>query len=165
MIVFDLICDDSHRFEAWFRSSADYDHQKTGGLLECPFCGSISVKKALMAPNVATKSNRKSDHAPDVKGQSGLPPAEPSQMPAKSDDKAPQVTTQHVHALMQSVTKHVEENFDNVGDNFSEEARRIHYGEADERGIYGNATAKDVKDLVDEGIDILPLPGKTRTDA
>lgn len=135
MIKFALACDRDHSFEAWFRDSADFDTQQKRGLLECPLCGSAKVGKSLMAPSVSTGR--------------------------KKDDMA-LANTQAMQAemleAMRKMARHVKQNAENVGDKFAEEARKIHYGEADERGIYGKATISDVEALADEGINFLPLP-------
>jgi hypothetical protein len=141
MIRYSLICDKEHGFDGWFGSSDDFDKQVKRGLVECPMCGSIKVSKALMTPGVPAKSNRKNDPEP-VKA-----------LHAPADPK--------LQAMMQMVRKlreQVEANADYVGDRFAEEARRIHYGEEDPRGIYGEATLQDAVELHEEGIDVLPLP-------
>lgn len=135
MIKFSLACDLDHSFEAWFRDSADFDTQKKRGLLECPLCGSAKVGKSLMAPSVSTGR--------------------------KKDDRA-LANTQAMQAemleAMRKMARHVKQNAENVGDKFAEEARKIHYGETDARGIYGKATNDDVAALAEEGIEFLPLP-------
>lgn len=133
---YQLRCADDHEFEGWFRSSADYDAQAKKGLLECPVCGSDEVSKAIMAPAVAT--------------------AEAKQDRAVRMHKMRQFFTQ--------VRKHVETNADYVGDKFADEARAIHYGDAEERQIYGEATMADARDLMDEGIPVLPLPPEDQTE-
>ena len=141
MIRYSLICDKEHEFDGWFASSEAFDKQVRRGLVECPACGSIKVGKALMTPGVPVKSNRKTDAEP-VKA-----------LHAPADPK--------VQAMMEMVRKlreHVETNADYVGDRFVEEARRMHYGEKDPRGIYGEATLEDAVELHEEGIDVLPLP-------
>lgn len=135
MIKFSLACDLDHSFEAWFCDSADFDTQQKRGLLECPLCGSAKVGKSLMAPSVSTGR--------------------------KKDDRA-LANTQAMQAemleAMRKMARHVKQNAENVGDKFAEEARKIHYGETDARGIYGKATNDDVAALAEEGIEFLPLP-------
>lgn len=135
MIKFSLACQEDHSFEAWFRDSADFDTQHKRGLLECPICGSAKVGKTLMAPSVST--GRKKDAVAVATGN---------------------VLQAELLAAMRKMAKHVKENADNVGDQFAEEARKIHYGEADPRGIYGKATTAEVEALADEGIDFMPVP-------
>jgi len=141
MIVYRLRCKNDHEFEGWFKSSKAYDSQSKSGSLECPTCATTNVTKAIMAPNIATK------------GESKL-------LPAKKEGSVIKDTDGAAFAKMAgAISDYVEKNFDYVGENFPEEARRIHYGEADERGIYGEASSDETRALIDEGIDIAPLPG------
>lgn len=173
MIAFDLICPDEHRFEAWFKSGAAFDQQKAAGLLECPFCGSTDIKKAIMAPNVAAKGNSRSEICPSQKTR-------PSQAVHKRGIQGPDVNAavapqtdqaslaelrSEILELGKKIMQQVEKNCDNVGDAFPEEARKIHYGEAQERGIYGKASPQEAQKLQDEGIDLVPLPVLPKTDA
>lgn len=136
MIAYSLVCPDSHAFEGWFRNSADYDEQSGRGLLACPVCGSANVTKAIMAPAVKNSITK-------AKGAS-----EPAPRPD------PQAVRQYVAGLR----KFVEENADYVGRKFPEEARKIHYGEAEERHIYGESTLNEARELIEEGVKIAPLP-------
>lgn len=140
MIVYRLRCKNDHEFEGWFKSSKAYDSQSKSGSLECPTCATTNVTKAIMAPNIATK------------GESKLLPAKKGSVIKDMDGAA-------FAKMAVAVSDYVEKNFDYVGEKFPEEARRIHYGEADERGIYGEASGDETKALIDEGIDIAPLPG------
>jgi hypothetical protein len=133
MIRYALVCDLEHGFEGWFGSSADYDDQHARGLLECPVCGSRAVRKQIMAPALAGAKHAARDEA------SG--PNRAMMMEA-----------------MGAIRRHVEENFDDVGDTFAREARAIHEGKAEQRGIYGQATSKEVRDLVEDGVPVAPLP-------
>lgn len=133
MIKYQLRCDDEHEFEGWFRDSADYDHQAEAGLIDCPLCGSVSVRKAVMAPAIAKKGG------------------------VATGKRA--AFLREMSAAAHRARDYVEKNFDYVGEKFPEEARKIHYGETDPRGIYGEASGKDVKELVDEGVSLAPLPG------
>jgi hypothetical protein len=134
MIKYALACDQGHAFEGWFSNSADYDGQVERGLLNCPLCGSSGVAKQIMAPTVA-----------GTKAQRSAPAVEP---------KAQEMM---MEALGQ-VRQYVEDNFDDVGDAFAKEARAIHEGESENRGIYGQATPTEVKALTEDGIRIAPLP-------
>ncbi len=136
MIKYALSCDRHHEFEGWFGSSSDYDDQARRGLLECPACGSKAVSKQIMAPAVAGTKAQKSG--------AGLPARMRGVM----------------MEAMGKVRAHVEENFDYVGDAFAREARDIHEGRSEERGIYGEATPVEVKALVDDGVPVAPLPPK-----
>jgi hypothetical protein len=138
MIRYDLICDKGHEFDAWFSDSAAYDTQRKRGFVECSVCGSIKVEKQLMRPNVGAKSSKKNDSRPMVGG---------------TDPRM-----QQMMSMMREFRAHVEKNAENVGDKFAEEARKIHYKESEERGIYGNATPDEARGLIEEGIEVHPLP-------
>lgn len=137
MIRYALLCAQEHEFDGWFPSSAGFEAQAASGEVSCPVCGSAEVRKALMAPGLGrgTKKGAKSNEIPV------------SPEPA-----------QKLNMMMLALRKHVEENCDYVGDKFAEEARRIHYGEADQREIYGEATLDEARDLIDEGVEVAPLP-------
>lgn len=142
MIRYQLQCEAHHKFEGWFSNSADYDSQADKGLLECPVCASRKIEKALMAPALA-KSTALS-------------------MSSAKEEKLASIH-QDITEAVQKAKTYVEKNFDNVGKDFPEEARKIHYGEAKKRGIYGQAKAKEVRELIDEGIEVAPLPEVTKT--
>jgi hypothetical protein len=135
MIKYALQCEHGHAFEGWFSTSADYDDQRGRHLVECPLCASPEISKQIMAPAVAGTRSREVD-AP-----------------------TPQMR-QMMMAAMGEVRRHVEENFDYVGDTFAREARDIHEGKSEERGIYGEATPVEVKALAADGIRVAPLPPK-----
>jgi hypothetical protein len=135
MIRYALVCEHGHDFEGWFGASSDYDEQYERGLLECPVCGSKAVSKAIMAPAVA-----------GTKAQGGPPGP-----PVLSDPGAREM-------MMQAVRRHVEDNFDYVGDAFASEARAIHEGRSEDRGIYGEASGREVKKLIEDGVPVAPLP-------
>ena len=139
MIVFDLHCEHGHRFEGWFGSSEDYDKQRERGLVECPACGSNEISKSLMAPGVS--GTKKSTDASVPVTQMASP-----QLPAEMVEQ------------LREIKKHVEANSENVGDRFPEEARKIHYGETEARGIYGKASIEEATNLVEEGVNVLPIP-------
>jgi len=137
MIRYALICDHSHEFEGWFGASADFDDQQARGLIDCPVCSSKAVRKAIMSPAVAGTKTR-------------------------SQDQSPAQTDAQNHAVMMEamgrIRQHVEDNFDDVGDAFATEARAIHEGRSEDRGIYGQATSQEVRELVEDGVPIAPLP-------
>ncbi len=134
MIRFSLVCDRGHDFEAWFRSGDDFEAQSKRGLVSCPSCHSAKVEKALMAPSVSTGRKK-----------------EKLALAASAEQK------KIAEAVVQ-LTRKMRENADYVGDKFAEEARKIHFGEADARGIYGEATAEEAKALAEDGVEFLPLP-------
>ena len=135
MIVFDLRCEaGGHVFEGWFGSTGDYEDQKGRGLVACPLCGDVRVGKAVMAPRVGAKGNQ----GPDV-------PADPQAMKA-------------MLAAMANAQKEMLEKSSYVGERFADEARAIHLGESAARSIHGKATPAETKSLLDEGIEVSPLP-------
>jgi hypothetical protein len=166
MIRFRLQCPDEHAFDA-FANGAAFDTQAKRGLIACAVCGSTKIEKALMAPNVGTKSNKKPDKAAKrrkVAPEAATPESEATQVVAANsaaltgDDAKRAAIAQELVNLMRKVRAEVEAKSDYVGRNFAEEARKIHYDEAPNRGIYGEASRDDVVALLDEGIDIMPLP-------
>jgi hypothetical protein len=128
MIRYALICDHEHEFEAWFRNSSDYDEQAASGLVECPLCASTAVRKAVMAPNVASPKRRKET---------------PQKMMMEMAGK---------------VRAHIRDNFDYVGDDFAREARAMHEGDIPHRDIYGETTPEEAKALAEDGVPCAPLP-------
>ena len=146
MIVYQLRCSNGHEFEAWFRDSGTYDKQAKGGDIACPQCGDVHVCKALMAPNISPSRKRA--------------PVSPEESD-RAERRAREVAEKILEAVG-NIRSHVEKNFDNVGNEFAEEAKRIHYGESEERGIYGNATDEEVDELDDEGIEFYRLPNTGR---
>lgn len=140
MIRYDLICDQGHDFDGWFRDSAAFDAQAERGLVACAVCGSEKISKQLMAPGIPAKANRKSE-APRKLVAGPVDPRMAQMM-----------------QVMRDMRRHVEENSEYVGDKFAEEARKIHYDEAEKRGIHGEATAGEAKALIEEGIEVHPLP-------
>lgn len=143
MIVFDLHCDQGHRFEGWFGSSDDYEAQRKRGFVECPECGSKTVGKAPMAPAVGAKGNRgDAETAPKPAQLSNAP------MPPEVENAIKQLAKAQAKALESSTW---------VGDKFADEARSQHYGEKDEAPIHGKATRKEAEDLASEGISVAPI--------
>ena len=130
MILFTLRCSSDHEFEAWFRDGDAYEAQQQAGEIACPHCGDAQVEKAPMAPNIGRSR--------EVKG----PTVSPAQM----------------RAMLTALRQQVEQNCDYVGERFAEEARRIHYGEADPHGIYGEATTEESQALTEEGIEFGQIP-------
>ncbi len=143
MILYQLQCDSEHQFEAWFKDSQTYDKQAKRNLLTCPICGSTKVGKALMAPRI----NKSRNVSPSIAGDS---------VPAKGVNVSPQ--NEELRKKLKELRAEIEKNCDYVGDQFAEEARKIHYGEADAKNIYGEASLEDAKELVDEGVDFTPIP-------
>ncbi|MBS9722411.1 DUF1178 family protein [Tianweitania sp. BSSL-BM11] len=134
MISYSLHCAEGHDFEAWFRNADDYDAQAQRGLVTCPTCGSAKVNKALMAPAVSTAKRRETLAL------------------AAGAEQAKMI------AQLQELARKVRSSAENVGDKFAEEARKIHFGETQARGIYGEATLEEAKSLAEDGVGFLPLP-------
>ena len=166
MIVFDLNCTSGHQFEVWFRSTNDFDVQMKRREVECPICGDVNLKKAPMAPNIGAKSNQTNDagtqseqsHVGEEKIQNDDDMGEfVDQYSVGLSSLPPELQTE-LETVLVKVQQHVEDNCDYVGENFAEEARRIHYGETESRGIYGEATEVESEELLEEGIDLVALP-------
>lgn len=134
MIRFSLGCEHSHEFEGWFRNNEDFETQQKRGFVECPVCGSHKVDKALMAPAVSTgRKKEKMALAMNAQQRAAM-------------------------AQLKALSEKMRENSDYVGDKFAEEARKIHFGEADPRGIYGEATPEEARDLIEDGVEFMPIP-------
>jgi hypothetical protein len=146
MIKYALQCENGHGFDSWFPSSASYETQRRRGLVDCPACGSIKVGKQIMAPSVSLKSGGTD---PDVGSDSELP----NQAVVMLGEEAARL-----RAMIREMHDHVTANTEDVGSRFADEARKIHYGEVEERAIRGKATFDDAQALHDEGIGFLPLP-------
>jgi hypothetical protein len=134
VIRFSVACDHGHVFEAWFRNNDDYETQQKRGLVECPECGSSAVSKALMAPAISTSRRQ-------AKIALAMGEAQKQAM-----------------AELKALTQKMRENAENVGDKFAEEARKIHFGEVEARGIYGEATPEEAKSLAEDGVSFMPIP-------
>lgn len=154
MIHYMLTCEAEHGFEGWFRSSADFEEQAASGRIACPVCESRAVSRGLMAPAVRSARAEAERAEPPQATPEEKPAAPAGAVPMMLADPAHRAVLQALRELREAVVK----NADYVGDRFAEEARKIHYGEADHRGIYGEATLEDAKALADEGIEIQPLP-------
>lgn len=148
MILYRLRCNDDHEFEGWFRNADAFDAQRGAGTLECPVCGSVDVGKALMAPNISSAKGREVT----VPVPAAQPPAEVRAMHPLAKQAA------EMKRQLRALRQVVEENCDYVGPRFAEEARKIHYGEVDARGIYGESTPEESERLKDEGIEFGSVP-------
>lgn len=166
MIKYTLVCNAAHDFEGWFRNSDDFEMQCSRKLVVCPVCGSTDVRKGLMAPAVSTSRKREAHSA--VAGTEIRADAGEDKKPARADAQAApmqpsallslDVRQKEIVEALRLVRARIIENSENVGANFAEEARKIHYGEAEERSIYGQTTPQDAETLLEEGIAVLPLP-------
>ena len=158
MITFDLECRSAgHRFEGWFGSSDDYQRQQERGLVSCPQCGSVDVIKAPMAPNVARKGNQLSP--PVASGPVAPIPATPTSAPAQAMSKGaiPPEALKMMQAMAKMQARALEQS-NWVGDRFAAESRAMHYGESEPQAIHGQATAREAIELLEEGIEVAPLP-------
>lgn len=134
MIRFSLVCERDHEFDGWFRNSDDFDMQKKRGFVACPVCNSAKVEKALMAPAVST---------------------------GKKQEKIALAVGEEQKKMLQQfheLGRKLREGAENVGGKFADEARKIHFGETEARGIYGEASPDEVKGLLDDGVEFMPLP-------
>lgn len=134
MISFSIVCENDHDFEAWFRNGDDFDAQRRRKLIACPACGSTKVEKALMAPAVSTGRRK--------------------------ETMALAIGTEQRKAMakLKELTEKLKQGADYVGDKFADEARKIHFGETEARGIYGEATVDEARSLHEDGVEFLPLP-------
>jgi hypothetical protein len=150
MIRYTLACDKGHRFESWFADSAAYDKQAKRKLVTCPQCGSAKVDKTIMAPQIATSKKRPKAEAPAPATAENTQENSPVAMISPQE--------QELRTKLKELREHLTKNSDNVGTKFPDEARKMHYGEIEHRSIYGEATPKDAKEMLDEGIEFHPIP-------
>lgn len=146
MIRYSLVCERKHTFESWFQNSAAYEKQAKRGLVECPVCGSSKIEKSLMAPSLGAGTKKKG------KAADATAPQEPTPVAMVSPEE------REFRSKLKELRDHLVKNSDYVGKNFSEEARKMHYGETEHRSIYGEASPDDAKALAEEGIEFHPLP-------
>ena len=132
MIKYNLKCENNHNFDAWFSDSSNFEEQNKKNLIFCPKCNSTKIEKNIMAPNIGSK---KQSYTNALK------------------------TEKNYEKIIRNVRKHVEKNFEYVGDKFADEARAIHYGEKEEREIYGETSVEEAVDLIEEGVNVSPIPG------
>lgn len=150
MIRYALICDHAHDFESWFPSAASFDAQKQRGLIACPVCGSATVDRAIMAPNVARTDREAAPAQPGAQAAPALATGTPVALMGEKEVAFRQ--------MVSALHEHLRANAEHVGPRFAEEALKIHQGESDSRAIYGEATPEDARMLQDEGVAFLPLP-------
>jgi hypothetical protein len=148
MIRYALVCEKGHDFESWFQDSAAYDKQNKRKLIACPHCGSAKVEKAIMAPRLAGSRKR----------EMTAEPAAAAPAPEKSPVAMISPQEKELRSKLKELREHLTKNADHVGPKFSEEARKMHYGETKHRSIYGEASPDEAKALAEEGIEFHPLP-------
>ena len=160
MIHYKLHCTNGHEFESWFKDSAAFDQQARLGFLECPICGDTSISRALMAPAVVKP---RGVPVPVTAAPPAAPVATPAPGPAAPAMTATPIPAQ-VRAALQRLRAEVERHCDYVGPAFPDVARSIHRGEAEQRGIYGEATPDQAEMLAEEGIQVARIPWVPRAD-
>ena len=151
MIRYTLRCEQSHSFESWFQDSSAYDSQVERRLVTCPVCGSAEVEKAIMAPRIASKKGREKAPAP-------VEAAAPVETPATESTPLMMAQERELRAKIKELRDHIVKNADNVGERFPNEARAMHYGDKEHRPIYGEASPEEARALIDEGVEVSPLP-------
>ena len=153
MIRYALRCDGDHEFESWFQSSSAYDSQVKRKLVTCPVCGSAKVDKAIMAPRIVGRKGHGPESPPPEPVAAAAPEASPSGPTSLMLAQEKELRTK-----LKELRDHIVKNADNVGERFANEARAMHYGDKEHRPIYGEASPDEAKSLIDEGIDVSPLP-------
>jgi hypothetical protein len=165
MIRYALQCERGHAFESWFQDSASFDRQAKRGLVSCPMCDSVRVEKSIMAPQIPRKGRTAEQRAGEEKTLRAA--ARPRKAEAAAAAVAPPETTAplamapqeaELRAKLKELRDHIKANADNVGEQFPEQARKMHYGEIEHRPIYGDASPTEAKALIEEGVEVMPLP-------
>jgi hypothetical protein len=154
MIRYALVCDNAHTFESWFADSAAYEKQAKRALVTCPQCGSAKVGKAIMAPRLSTAKKRKAAAETSTSDAPASVPTVDAHTPVAM--VSPQ--EREFRTKLKELRDHLLKSADHVGPKFPEEARKMHYGETEHRSIYGEASPEEAKALVEEGIEVHPLP-------
>jgi hypothetical protein len=149
MIRYNLRCERGHAFESWFQSSSAYESQEKRKLVNCPSCGSAKVERAIMAPQIVSKKGR------EVAAPAPVAPAEVS---TPSSTPLMMAQERELRAKLKELRDHIVKNADNVGESFPNEARKMHYGDIEHRPIYGEASPDEARSLIDEGVEVSPLP-------
>jgi len=151
MIRYTLRCERDHAFESWFQNSSAYDSQTRRKLVTCPVCNSSKVEKAIMAPRIVSKKGR------DRPAPSPAPAA-PAEAPATESTPLLMAQERELRAKLKELRDHIVKNADNVGERFPNEARKMHYGDIEHRPIYGEASPDEARSLIEEGVEVSPLP-------
>jgi len=151
MIRYSLRCERDHSFESWFQDSSAYESQVKRKLVSCPVCDSVKVEKAIMAPRIVGKKGRE-------RAEPASAPAAVDEAPAAESTPLMMAQERELRAKLKELRDHIVKNADNVGERFPNEARAMHYGDKEHRPIYGEASPDEAKALVDEGIEVSPLP-------
>ena len=153
MIHYNLRCADGHAFESWFQSSSAYETQEKRKLVNCPVCGSSEVERAIMAPRIVGKRGR------DNAAAESLPaPAPGTELATPSPTPLLMAQERELRAKIKELRDHIVSSADNVGERFPNEARKMHYGDVEHRPIYGEASPDEARALIEEGVEVMPLP-------
>jgi hypothetical protein len=156
MIRYSLRCERGHAFESWFQSSSAYESQEKRKLVSCPACGSTKVERAIMAPQIVSKKGR--DKAPVRAETADAPATESGQGSAQGSTPLLMAQERELRAKLKELRDHIVKNADNVGEKFPNEARKMHYGDIEHRPIYGEASPDEARALIEEGVEVSPLP-------
>jgi hypothetical protein len=149
MIRYSLRCERGHAFESWFQSSSAYEAQEKRKLVNCPVCGSPKVERAIMAPQIVSKKGR----------ESAVPaPAAATDVTTPTSTPLLMAQERELRAKLKELRDHIVKNADNVGERFPNEARKMHYGDIEHRPIYGEASPDEARSLIEEGVEVSPLP-------
>jgi hypothetical protein len=149
MIRYNLRCERGHAFESWFQSSQAYETQEKRKLVNCPSCGSAKVERAIMAPQIVSKKSRdRTAPVPAAAADTAVPSSTPLMMAQERE----------LRTKLRELRDHIVKNADNVGERFPNEARKMHYGDIEHRPIYGEASPEEARSLIDEGVEVSPLP-------
>ena len=151
MIHYNLRCERGHAFESWFQSSSAYESQEKRKLVNCPVCGSAKVERAIMAPQIVSKKGRESAEAAPA-------PATTAEVAAPASTPLLMAQERELRAKLKELRDHIVKNADNVGERFPNEARKMHYGDIEYRPIYGEASPEEARALIEEGVEVSPLP-------
>ena len=149
MIRYSLRCERGHAFESWFQSSSAYDSQVKRKLVTCPECGSAKVEKSIMAPQIVSRKGRAS---------AAPAPAASTDVTAPASTPLMMAQERELRAKLRELRDHIVKNADNVGERFPNEARKMHYGDIEHRPIYGEASPDEARSLIEEGVEVSPLP-------
>ena len=168
MIRYALRCERGHAFESWFQDSSSFEKQAKRGLVSCPMCDSVKVEKSIMAPQIPRKGRTAEQRASEErtvravarqKKQKAEAVAAPApEATAPSPESLVMAQDTEFRTKLKELRDHIKANADNVGEQFPEQARKMHYGEIEHRPIYGDASPTEAKALIEEGVDVLPLP-------
>ncbi len=153
MIHYNLRCHKGHAFESWFQSSSAYEFQEKRKLVSCPVCGSTKVERAIMAPRIVSKKGRQEAAAP-----APVPAVPATEVTAPTSTPLMMAHERELRAKIKELRDHIVKNADNVGERFPNEARKMHYGEIEHRPIYGEASPNEAKALIEEGVEVMPIP-------